>query len=349
MNYQSQQYYQKANQKKLAFLSFILLLLVIAFVIDVCSGPGMLSLKDIVITIASPKNATAQLQLIVWDIRMPVALMAILTGAMLAAAGAQMQTILNNPLAEPFILGVSSAASFGAAIPIVFGFALFNQSLLTGIESTVFAFVFSMLATCILYAFTILKNAASETIILIGIALLFTFNALLSLLQYTANDAQLSEIVFWMMGSLNRSNWYSVGLSSLVFLFIIPWFMCRAWALTTLRMGEEKAQSLGVNVKRLRVETLFGVSLLTATAVSFSGTIAFVGLVGPHMARMIVGEDQRFFLPMAVLCGALLMSLTSILSKTISMGVVYPVGIITSLIGIPFFLALIMKNQKRNW
>lgn len=346
---ESRYYYQKNNQKKLFFLIVALLLLLLAFIADVCSGPSMLSIQDVLKAVFNREATTAQLQLIIWDIRMPVALMAIITGAMLAAAGAQMQTILNNPLADPFILGISSAASFGAAIPVVLGIVLFEQSFLSGIESTIFAFVFSMLATLILYLFTRLKNAATETIILIGIALLFTFNALLSLLQYAANDAQLSEIVFWMMGSLNRSNWYSVSLSSLVLLAVMPLFIYRAWALTTLRMGEEKAQSLGINTKRLRVEMLISVSLLAATAVSFSGTIAFVGLVGPHMARMMVGEDQRFFLPMSVLSGALLMSLTSILSKTVSSGVIYPVGIITSLIGIPFFLLLILKSQKRSW
>ncbi|OUR89537.1 hypothetical protein A9Q92_00890 [Methylophaga sp. 42_8_T64] len=114
-------------------------------------------------------------------------------------------------------------------------------------------------------------------------------------------------------------------------------------------MGDDKAASLGINVKRLRIEMLLGVSLLAATAVSFVGTIGFIGLVGPHIARMIVGENQRFFLPMSIISGALIMSLTSILSKSITTGVVYPVGIITALIGIPFFISLILTVQRRSW
>jgi iron complex transport system permease protein len=125
--------------------------------------------------------------------------------------------------------------------------------------------------------------------------------------------------------------------------------MARNWALTALRMGDEKAASLGVNVARLRIEMLVGVSLLAAVAVSFVGTIAFVGLVGPHIARMAVGEDQRFFLPFSAIASALLMSGTSILSKVITPGVIYPIGMITALIGIPFFVSLILTTRKRNW
>ena len=152
-----------------------------------------------------------------------------------------------------------------------------------------------------------------------------------------------------MMGSLARATWMKLAVCGAVLAVVVPWFMSRNWALTALRMGDEKAASLGVNVSRLRIEMLVGVSLLSAVAVSFVGTIAFVGLVGPHIARMVVGEDQRFFLPFSALAAGLLMSLTSILSKVINPGVIYPIGMITALIGIPFFVSLILTARKMNW
>ncbi len=339
--------YFKQSRKKIGFIVVTVLLLLISMLVDIATGPGDFPLGQLWDVILDSDSHGARMDIIIWDIRIPTALMAVLVGAMLSAAGAEMQTILNNPLAEPFTLGISSAASFGAAMAIVLG-GQFMPSWGGGLI-TASAFSFALLTSYLLYLFTRLRGASSETMVLVGIALLFAFNALLSLLQYTATDAQLSQIVFWMMGSLGRANWQNVMVCALIFACIIPWFLYRSWALTALRMGDDKAASLGVNVKRLRIEMLLGVSLLTATAVSFVGTIGFVGLVGPHIARMIVGENQRFFLPMSIIAGALIMSLTSVLSKSITTGVVYPVGIITALIGIPFFISLILTVQRRSW
>lgn len=339
--------YQRRTNKRLIILVGFAALLVLSFVLDVATGPGNYSIAQVAKILLNSGSASNSENLIIWDIRMPVAVIALLVGAMLSASGAQMQTILNNPLADPFTLGIQSAAGFGAALAIVFGL---DELQFTGsILITLSAFAFSLLTAFFLYLFIKLKGASAETLVLVGIALLFSFNALLSLLQFTATEQQLSQIVFWMMGSLGRANWENVTICFVVFLLIMPLFLWRTWALTAMRMGDDKATSLGINVKRIRVEMLFAISLLAATAVSFVGTIAFVGLVGPHIARMLVGEDQRFFLPMSILSGALLMSLTSIVSKSVTVGVVYPVGMITSLIGIPFFISLIMSMQRRNW
>lgn len=339
--------YLKKSRQKTVLIMVVSLLLLLSLFFDIATGPGEFSLSQIGQVILNPDALGARMNIIIWDIRIPTALMAILVGAMLSAAGAEMQTILNNPLADPFTLGISSAASFGAAVAIVVGvetIPVFGESLIT-----VSAFSFALATSLFLYLFTRFKGTSSETMVLVGIALLFAFNALLSLLQYTATDAQLSQIVFWMMGSLGRANWMNIMVCSIILLCVIPLFFYRSWALTALRMGDDKAASLGVNVKRLRIEVLLGVSLLAATAVSFVGTIGFIGLVGPHIARMIVGESQRFFLPMSIVCGALIMSITSIVSKSITTGVVYPVGIITALIGIPFFISLILTVQRRSW
>lgn len=333
--------------RRLTLLLVSAIVLAFCVVTDIAWGPSNQSLMTVASTIVNPAGASAQLNVIVWDLRLPIALMALLIGAMLGVAGAEMQTILNNPLADPFTLGISSAASFGAALAIVFQINLIP--LAGPFLVTANAFILALSTSFILYAFTRMRGVTAETMVLVGIAMMFTFNALLSLMQYAASEIQLAQIVFWMMGSLARATWIKVGVCTAMLAVAIPFFISRNWALTALRMGDDKAASLGVNVKRLRIETLVAISLLSATAVSFVGTVAFVGLVGPHIARLVVGEDQRYFLPFSALAGGLIMSLTSILSKTINPGVIYPIGMITSLIGIPFFVSLILTVRRRSW
>ncbi|MER2508416.1 iron ABC transporter permease [Amaricoccus sp.] len=339
--------YRARSRRRLLVVVLLLALMALSLVIDIVSGPSGMSIGQIVSILLDPAGADANDRVIVWDLRLPVALMALMVGAMLGIAGAEMQTILANPLADPFTLGISSAASFGAALAIVT-----HVSLIPGFGPfmvTVNAFVMSLVTAMLLFAFTRLRGVSTEGMVLVGIALMFSFNALLGLLQYGSTEVQLAQIVFWMMGSLARATWSKVAVCAAVLAVVVPWFMARNWSLTALRMGDEKAAALGVNVARLRIEMLVGVSLLASVAVSFVGTIAFVGLVGPHIARMAVGEDQRFFLPFAATASALLMSATSILSKTINPGVIYPIGMITSLIGIPFFVSLILGARRRNW
>lgn len=339
--------YRARSLKRVALIAGAFLLLLITLTIDVITGPADLSFWRTFTVILNPSVATVTEEVIIWDLRLPVACMAIAVGAMLGVAGAEMQTILNNPLADPFTLGLSSAASFGAALAIVLGWSVIPG--IGGLFVTVNAFVLAMLTALALFGFTRLRGVTPEAMILVGIAMLFTFNALLAFLQYGASELQLAQIIFWQLGSLARATWAKVGVCLAVLMVVLPYFIHRSWALTALRMGEEKAASLGVNVSLLRLSVLAGVSLLAAVAVSFVGAIAFVGLVGPHIARIIVGEDQRGFLPMSALAGALILSGTSIASKAITPGIVYPIGMITSLIGIPFFISLILSQRRKHW
>jgi iron complex transport system permease protein len=276
-----------------------------------------------------------------------MALMAVVVGAALAVAGAEMQTILNNPLASPFTLGISAAAGFGAALAIVLGVSVipFAGVVLVSVN----AFFFALLASLTIYFLSRLHGVTVQTVVLLGIALVFLFTSLLSLLQYIASEEALQQVVFWTLGSLVKATWPKIGIAVGVLAVAIPFFIRQAWALTALRLGDATAQSLGINIEKLRLQSLIFVSVLAAVAVAFVGTIGFVGLVGPHVARMLVGEDQRFFLPTAAVAGALLLSVTSIVSKSIIPGVLFPIGIITSLIGIPFFLSLILTKTRQLW
>ncbi|MEM6664054.1 MAG: iron ABC transporter permease [Pseudomonadota bacterium] len=339
--------YRRRALIRIALVLGAALALCTTVVIDVITGPADLSFWRVAHVIFQPSVATVNEEIIIWDLRLPIAMMAVVVGAMLGVAGAEMQTILNNPLADPFTLGLSSAASFGAAVAIVLGWSVIPD--VGALFVTVNAFAFAMAASMGLFLFTRLRGVTPEAMILVGIAMLFTFNALLAFLQYGASELQLAQLIFWQLGSLSRATWYKVGICVAVLIVVLPYFISRTWALTALRMGEEKAAALGVNVNALRLMVLAGVSLLSAVAVAFVGAIAFVGLVGPHIARMIVGEDQRGFLPLSALAGALILSGTSIVSKAITPGIVYPIGMITSLIGIPFFISLILGQRKRHW
>ena len=337
-------WYLKKIWRRFALLVAVTALLVASFVVDVATGPGHYPLSTVLDVFADPNSHGARLRVIVWNYRLPVAVTAVIVGAMLSLAGGQMQTILNNPLAEPFTLGISAAASFGAALAIVLGF-----SVIPGVGSlivTLNAFVFALVTCGFILLATRLKGVGSETMILFGIAIFFTFSALLALMQYMASEDQISRIVFWMMGSLSRVSWEKIALGAMLLVIILPFSLVRSWQMTALRLGDAAAESMGVNVGRLRVEVLVAVSLLASTAVAFVGTVGFVGLVGPHIARLLVGEDQRFFLPLSALVGALMMSLTSLVSKSITPGIVYPIGIITALIGVPVFVSIVLSARR---
>lgn len=338
--------YRALTRRKLAILAVMVAALFLSFAVDLAWGPARYGLGEVVQALVSPASVSDQLRTVVWDIRMPVAVMAIIVGAALSVAGAQMQTILANPLASPFTLGISAAASFGAALAIV---SLPLLPVAAGIAVPVNAFVMALIATLFIHFISQARGVTVQTVVLLGIALVFTFNAALAFVQYLATEQALSTVVFWTMGSLTKATWPKIWATLAVLVIALPLFARNAWALTAIRLGEDKAASFGVNVRYIRLETMLLVSLLAAVPVSFVGTIGFVGLVGPHIARMILGEDQRFFLPGSVLSGALLLSLTSIVSKSIIPGVVFPIGIITALVGVPFFFSLILSNVRRSW
>jgi iron complex transport system permease protein len=338
--------YRRKSFRRLSLVGLGLSLLGGAFLIDLSIGPGPSTLGDVIGALLHPSQVNPRLGVVVFDLRLPVALMAVLVGAMLGLAGAGMQTILNNPLADPFTLGVSAAASVGASLAIAFGWALLPIA--GPLVVTMNAFAFALLASLALFGMTKLRGVSSETMILVGIALLFTSNAVLALIQYRSNETQLQQIVFWIMGSLGRASFEKIAICAAALGIALPWMLARGWALTALRLGDERAQSMGVKVDRLRLEVLALVSLLAAMSVAFVGAIGFVGLVGPHIARLIVGEDQRYFLPASAVTSAIILSGASTLSKAITPGVIYPIGMITSLIGVPFFVSLILSIRSRG-
>jgi len=336
--------FDRLQKKRGLIIGGLAVVCLLAFCFDIALGPSSLKIKDVVLGLFNSSAVEDGVQVIIWKIRMPYAIMAVLVGMALSLAGAEMQTILNNPLASPFTLGVSGAATLGAALAIVLGISIpgIPQSWIVSVN----AFVFALGSVLLLQALAQWRGAGVSTLVLFGIALVFTFNALVALMHYISTPEALQQVVFWSMGSLGRSNWEKVQLLAIVLVIIIPFSFASSWKMTALRLGEDRAAGFGIHVKRLRFASLFRISLLAATAVAFVGTIGFIGLVGPHIARMLVGEDHRYWFPASLLTGALVMSLASIASKMLVPGVLLPVGIVTALVGVPLFVYLIIKKGK---
>ena len=332
--------------QRCAIILGLIVAAVVAFVVSTIVGPVDLSVGDVVAGIFEPSSLSERDYTVLWKLRLPMSVMALLVGMALALAGAQMQTILGNPLAEPFTLGISAAAAFGGAAAIVLGWTVIGQPQFN-LAAT--AWAAAMLATTIIVVAAVVRGASAETMILLGIGLVFLFQALLALIQYRATTEALQQIVFWTMGSLTRATWIANGVIGIALALAVPLFMVLSWQLTALRLGDARARALGVNVTRLRVVVLIAVSLLAETAVAFCGIIGFVGLVGPHVARMLVGEDQRYFMPASMAAGALMLSASHAASLLIIPGLAMPIGIITALIGVPFFIVIVMAGRRALW
>lgn len=333
------QYSRRIRQRGAAALVAALALLVL-LATDLLTGPSGMTLRALQAAFwAGPWGEDRAAAAILWQIRLPQSLMAVIVGGSLGLAGLVMQTLLANPLASPFTLGFSAAAGFGAALSILVGGLI---GLPQWVETPLAAFAMTLVATGLVYLVARLKGAQPEVLVLAGIAVLFFFQALQSLVQFMASPEVLQQIVFWLFGSLLKASWTSVQISGAILVFCLPLVLREAWNLTALRTGDANAASLGLDVNRLRRRSFLLVAALTAGAVSFTGTIGFVGLIAPHIARAVVGEDHRFALPVAALTGALILVSASVIGKIISPGAVIPVGIITAVAGIPMLMAVIL-------
>lgn len=337
---------RRRGRWRAALLAALAVAVAAAFLADLSVGASGLTLARLADALLRPGEFDAATRVIVWNVRLPQALMAVMVGAALALAGAEMQTILDNPLASPFTLGVSSAAALGAALAIVLGLSLLLVPAQWMLPAN--AFVFAFASVLLLQFLAAGGRAGSQTVVLFGIALVFLLNAAVAFLQFVAAPDALQALVFWGMGSLARSAWDRVAILAVVLVAALPMSFAAAPRLTLLRFGEDRARSLGVDVARLRFLSLLRVSLLASVSVAFVGTVGFVGLVGPHLARLSLGEDHRFFLPGAALYGALLLSLSAIAAKTVLPGVLLPIGIVTALVGVPFFMAMIFGRSGRG-
>ncbi|WGV98303.1 iron ABC transporter permease [Vibrio sp. YMD68] len=334
--------YAALNRSRLRFIWLTTVALCLVVIADLGIGSSWMGVSDIMNTIWLGPNGDSLHSTIIWQLRLPLTLTCLVVGASLGLAGGLMQTLLANPLASPYTLGVSAAAGFGAAVAMLSGLTIFGHAWL-GVP--VSAFIASALSSFTIFSIGKGRNMDAKVLILAGIVVLFFFQALQSLVQYMASPEVLQQIVFWLFGSLLKASWTSVWVAGVILVFTLVYVAPQIWALTALSTGDERAQSLGIQTDKLRLRIFLLCSMLTAGAVSFVGTIGFVGLVAPHLSRMLVGEDQRFYLPMATMMGALVLTLASLVSKLVVPGTIIPIGIVTSLVGVPFLLYLLVSKR----
>lgn len=334
--------------KRFIFLTMLLLLCILLSIANLVIGPIQLSISEIISSLFLLDQGNSVSRIVIWEYRLPWTLMALVVGGALGLTGLQMQTILNNPLASSYTLGVSAGAGFGAALAYVLGVKI-TLNVPAEFIVPLNAFAFAFLTCVLIIAIGRIRGFTSETIVLAGIAISSLFQSLLALLEYYASEEVLQALVFWLFGSLTKSSIFKAQIVFVILALTTLLLLMKSWKITTLRLGDEKAKTLGVNTEKLRLEILVYVSLLTAVAVCFVGIIGFVGLVAPHVARILLGEDQRFLIVGSMLCGATILSAGGIASKTITSGAIFPIGIITSILGIPFFLFLVIRGKKSIW
>lgn len=347
--------YSRQVLRKLLILLVLFCLTAATMIVSTAMGTAGISAGDVMRVVLShlgvgtvPRNDLAEM--IVWEIRLPRILLAALTGISLAGAGAVMQGVLRNPLVSPYTMGLSSGAAFGAALAIVLGTGLMGGSYVEVSRWLIIlnAFFFGVLTMVLAYLLATVRGAAPTVLVLGGVAIGYIFQAGVSLLKYLSDNDALKELVVWLMGGFWGADWQTVILLTPIVFACTAGMIYFAWDLNVLGAGEEVAKNLGVNVKRVRFCTI-GLATFSASAtVAFSGIIGFIGLVSPHICRMLIGSDNRFLLPGSCLIGAILLLLSDTLARTVIAPTELPVGIITALIGAPFFIYLLVK-QKRHW
>ncbi|MGI6776891.1 MAG: FecCD family ABC transporter permease [Acetivibrionales bacterium] len=334
--------YRNINKKRIIIVLCTIVIFLLAFITDLSTGSSDMTVGDLVRSLFGGAKDKGVYSFVVWNIRLPMSLTCVFVGASLGIAGLQLQTITNNALASPYTFGITASASFGAAVSITSGFIIAGQLWL---GTSLLAFFFALLVSLCIYLIGKVRGISTTTLVLTGIIMNFFFSALQQLLQYRAS-AEIAQIISsWTFGNLARSTWTSVVVSALsticCFLILMRW----SWRLTALTAGEEKAASLGINIENLRFKVFIISSFLISGAVSFIGTVAFVGLVAPHCARLLLGDDQRYLLPLSMLFGGMLMLFSSIISKLLTVGSMLPIGIITSIVGVPFLFILLIRKR----
>ena len=282
---------------------------------------------------------------VVWNLRLPRILVAVIGGVGLAIAGAAMQSTLKNPLADPYTTGISSGAGFGATIAICYGAGIAAGSAAIVVN----AFIFSLIPTAMIIAIAAVKKVSPTSMILAGIAVMYIFNALTTVMMLWADPDSMAAVYSWQVGTLEGITWADIPVMFIVTLVGSILILLLSNKLNVLAAGDDSARSLGIDASKLRIVILIVVSLVTASIVSFTGIIGFVGLVAPHVARIFIGSDNRYLVPASAAFGAALLLVSDLVGRTIIAPAVLQVGVVTAFLGGPLFLYLIVRQKKEAW
>ena len=347
--------YKRHNKRKVLFLVVLGLTLVALFFIVLNLDLRYISYVEMFKVIFDKDNPSNNpiTKIILWNLYLPEVVSAILAGFALGIAGVVMQSVLRNPLASPYTLGVSNAAAFGASLGIVLGGGTIMGQSVVVIDITnpyfvtISAFMWAMVATGIIIALVKITKITAEAMVLAGVAISSIFAAGISLLQYIYNDTALSAIVFWQFGSLTKTNWSQLGIIAVVLIACVLYFMYRRWDFNALDTSDDTAKSLGINTNNLRIVSLMLSAILTAVVVSFMGVIGFIGLLGPHIVRRLIGNDNRYVLIGSMLVGAMILLVADCIGQNIA-NFTIPVGIITAFLGGPLFIYILVRGYRRS-
>ena len=344
---------EKKKRKNTAIILLMLAAVLVTGVVCLFVGSSNMTVRDAVNALLGG-GSDAQSR-IIWRIRIPRVLAAIIAGAGLSVAGLIMQTTLSNSMAAPSTLGVSNAAVFGANLSII---AFAGGFLSTGnnlqsfdvganpYATSVMAFAFATLSVLLILGLCTVRSFSPNVVVLSGMAIGAVWTAATTILQFYATDVGLSAAVVWSFGDLARASYAKDAIMAVVVLIGFVYFLCMAWKYNALLSGEATAKTMGVHVERLRFLSLLLASLITAVCVSFLGVIGFVGVICPHVTKKLLGQDHRVTLPASCLMGSLLLVLADTASRSIGSGTALPVGAITSLLGAPFFIAIIFGKKE---
>jgi len=348
--------YSESLRRKIHLFVFFLIALAVLAVFSVGLGSFDMSPLKVVAALFGYQEGSAGI--VIWNIRMPRIISAIVAGWGLGVSGAVMQCLLRNPLGSPFTLGISHGAAFGAAFAIVvlgaggtqYGALRTTATSLLTVSNvyavTLCAFAGAMVTTAIILLLARMKQMAPESIILADVALSSLFVSGTILIQYFASEVELASIVFWTFGDVSRSNWNEIGIMTAAVIVGTAYFIMRQWDFNALSAGEDTAKGLGVEVERVRLWGMFMAAFVAALIVAFHGVIAFLGLLAPHIGRRLVGADHRVLLVHSCVLGALLLLLADTLGRVLVGSGTLPVGVLTSFMGAPLFLYLLIGGRK---
>ena len=346
---------EKRNRRNAVVIIAMLVAVIVIGIACLFVGASNMTVRDALNAFLGRGN-DAQSR-IIWQLRGPRVLAAIIAGAGLSVAGLVMQTTLNNPMASPSTLGVSNAAVFGANLSII---AFAGGFLSTGnnIQSfdvganpyatSVLAFVFSTASILLILGLCTLRSFSPNVVVLAGLAVGALWTAATTILQFYATDVGLSAAVVWSFGDLGRATYRTDAIMAVVVLASIVFFSLMAWKYNALLSGAATAKTMGVNVEALRFASLLLASVITAVCVSFLGVIGFLGVICPHITKKLLGQDHRVTIPASCLSGSLLLVVADTLSRSLGSGSALPVGAITSLLGAPFFIAIIFSRKENH-
>lgn len=344
--------YSKYQLKKIIFILILSFLVLFAMYFALSTGVADIDLKTILQVILK-KSEDSSLNIVIYNIRLPRIIASIFAGAALGISGCIMQNNLKNPLASPSTIGVTSAAAFGANFGIiVLGGGSFHSAqgdavyIMSPYIVTICAFIFSLTAIAIVIAISKIKNFSPQVIILAGVAISSLFGAGTTFLQYFADSTHVATAVFWSFGSLGRANWKEIFIIGFLLLISFIYFMFRSWDYNALINGDDNAKVLGVNTQRIRLGGMFFASILISVSVAFLGIISFVGLISPQISRRLIGNDHRFLIPSSALLGSLILLISDTVARTLFSPIILPVGVITSFLGAPLFLYILIKDYK---